>query len=89
MKLPKLKTEGIGQIILAIWIIFSIVFVANSIWNNYKINVKDEATKQGASIGYQQAVMDLIKQAETCQAFPVNVGEESIELKKVGCIDSE
>ena len=77
----KLPTENIGQIILAAWIIFSVIFVGNSIWQNFQVNQVNKA----AQAGYQQAVIDLIGQAETCEAFPVNVGEASIQLKKVGC----
>jgi len=76
-----LPTKNIGQIILAVWIIFSVVFIANSIWINFQTN----RVNQAAAAGYQQAVVDLVKQAETCEAFPINVGEEKIELQKVGC----
>jgi predicted negative regulator of RcsB-dependent stress response len=81
MRFPKLPTEGIGQIILAVWIIFSVVFVANNVWQNFQVN----QVQQAAGAGYQQAVVDLVKQAETCEAFPINIGETAIELQKVGC----
>ena len=81
MKFSKLPTENLGQIILAAWIIFSVVFVGNSVWQNFQAS----QINQAASAGYQQAVVDLIKQAETCQPFPINIGETSIELQKVGC----
>ena len=77
----KLPTEGIGQIILAVWIIFSVVFVSNNIWQNFQIN----QVNQAASAGYQQAVVDLMQQANTCEAFPINLGESSIQLQKLGC----
>lgn len=80
-KCKLLESGSIGQIIIAAWIIFSVVFVANSIWQNFQVNQVNKA----AQAGYQQAVVDLVKQAETCQAFPVNLNETSIELKKVGC----
>ncbi len=82
MKLPNCPIGGIGHVILAAWIIFSVVFVGNNIWQNFQVNKINEA----ASAGYQQAVIDLVRQAETCQPFPVNIGEEiSIELQKLNC----
>lgn len=87
MRFPKLPTEGLGQIILAAWIIFSVVFVGNSIWQAYTFNQQE--MQQTATAAYQQAQADtvnqLIQQAETCEAFPVFAGEIQIELKKVGC----
>ncbi len=80
MKL-KLPTDNIGQIVLAVWIIFSVIFVGNNVWQNYKVNQVNAAIQAG----YQQAVVDLVKQAKSCEAFPINIGESSIELKKVGC----
>ncbi|MFA6458050.1 MAG: hypothetical protein WCV72_01520 [Patescibacteria group bacterium] len=80
-KCKLLENGGIGQIILAAWIIFSVVFVANSIWQNFQVNQVNKA----AQAGYQQAVVDLIKQAETCQPFPVNLDETSIQLQQIDC----
>ncbi|MCF7836692.1 hypothetical protein K9N08_03630 [Candidatus Gracilibacteria bacterium] len=84
MKLSKLPTENLGQIILAVWIIFSVVFVANNVWQNFQVN----QVNQAASAGYQQAVVDLVKQASTCEAFPINLGESSIQLQQLDCTPS-
>jgi predicted negative regulator of RcsB-dependent stress response len=77
----KFPTDNIGQIILAVWIIFSVVFITNNIWQNFKTIQINEA----AQAGYQQAVVDLVNQAESCQPFPINLGENSIELQKLNC----
>ncbi len=87
MKFSKLPTESLGQIILAAWIIFSVVFFGNSIWQAYTFNQVE--VQQAVTAAYQQAQVDtvnqLLKQAETCEAFPIFTGETQIELKKVGC----
>ncbi len=81
----KLPTDGLGQIILAAWLIFSIVFVGNSLWQGYKQN----QLQQAVTAAYQQAQADmvgqLIEEANKCVPFPVNLGETSIELQKLGC----
>ncbi|MFH1546031.1 MAG: hypothetical protein ABIE14_01490 [Patescibacteria group bacterium] len=83
----KLPTEGLGQLILAAWLIFSVVFVANSVWQAYTLNQAE--VQQVATAAYQQSQSDvidqLLQQAETCEAFPIYSGETQIELKKVGC----
>ncbi|MFH0834577.1 MAG: hypothetical protein V2A63_04315 [Patescibacteria group bacterium] len=82
MKFPcKLPTENIGQIILAVWIIFSVVFIGNSIWQNFQVSQVQKA----AQAGYQQAIVDLIQQAEKCDAFPVNFGDKVIKLQQLDC----
>lgn len=81
----KLPTEGIGHIILAAWIIFSVVFVANSIWQNYKMHAHEEVLKQGVTLGYQQAIADLMDYAETCEPFPIHLGDSMVQLQKADC----
>lgn len=77
----KLPTDNIGQIILAVWIIFSVIFVGNSVWQNFQVS----QVNQAAQAGYEQAVVDLIKQASTCEVFPINYGETSVELQALNC----
>ncbi len=84
MKFPKLPVQNLGQILLAVWLIFSIVFIGNVVWQNLQVN----AQQQAAQAGYQQAIVDLFAQAQTCEAFPINIGENSIELKAVNCAPS-
>ncbi len=81
MKTPKLPTENIGQIILAVWIIFSVVFVGNSVWTNVQTNV----AQQAASSGYQQAFIEIIQRADTCEVLPLTVGDAVVNIQKVGC----
>ncbi|MFH0776856.1 MAG: hypothetical protein V1936_04575 [Patescibacteria group bacterium] len=82
MKFPcKLQTDNVGQVILAVWIIFSVVFVGNSVWQNFQVNQVNKAVQAG----YQQAVMDLMQQASKCDPFPVNLGEQKIELQQLNC----
>ncbi|MCF7845793.1 MAG: hypothetical protein K9L85_01010 [Candidatus Peribacteraceae bacterium] len=86
MKFPcRLPTDNIGQILLAAWIIFSVIFVGNSIWQNFQVS----QVNQAAQAGYQQAVVDLLQQASSCQPFPVNVGDTSIQLQALNCTPQE
>jgi len=81
MSLPKLPAQNLGQIVLAVWIVFSIIFVGNALWQNLQIN----AQKEAVNFGYQQAVVDLFNQAQTCQAFPINIGEKVIQIQALNC----
>ena len=81
MSCPKLPVQNLGQILLAVWIVFSVVFIGNVVLQSLKVNAQQEA----AQAGYQQAIVDLVTQAQTCEAFPINLGENSIELKAVNC----
>ncbi len=87
MKFLKLPTENLSQIILAVWIIFSVIFIGKSIWQSYTFDQAE--MREATTAAYQQAQVDivdqLIRQAETCEAFPIFAGETQIKLKKVGC----
>lgn len=42
--------------------------------------------EQGAQFGYEQAILSLLQQAQTCQPIPVFVGNQSIDFIPVQCL---
>ena len=53
---------------------------------NWFNNSKQAAMKQGAELGYQQAVLDLLDRAASCQPVPVHVGNISANMIAVECL---
>lgn len=69
-------------LIVFLWVIFSVVYVVNDIWSNYKYVQLVQAYEQGR----QDTINTLIEEAEKCQAIPVFSGEKEITLMSLSCL---
>jgi len=76
------KKPSISRIILIVWIIFSVCYVAWGEWNRFKMYVMQRSYQQGVA----DAVSQVITQAKTCKAFPVNIGDNKATLVSVDCL---
>ncbi|MFH1401554.1 MAG: hypothetical protein ABIG40_01155 [Parcubacteria group bacterium] len=65
-----------------IWIVFSVVYIAKDLWDDFKINQINEAYQQGRL----DTINTLIQATETgCQALPVSNGQKTIEIINAAC----
>lgn len=64
-----------------LWVIFSVAYIVNDIWTNYKNVQLVQAYNQGRT----DTINVLIQEAEKCQSFSVYSEEKEIQLIKVGC----
>ena len=73
-----------GKVLLGAWIVFSVLFVGNSVLQKMKM----AAFLEGRDAGFSQAVSKIIFEAknEKCAYFPVVSGEEKVELLNVECL---
>ncbi len=67
--------------ILVILLVVSLGFIFQDKYIEQKV-------QQGASLGYQQAKMDIIQMAVTCQQVPVRIGNQTINLIAVECLQN-
>ena len=68
-------------LILFLWVVFSVVYIINDIWSNYRDVQLVAAYNQGKT----DTINTLIQEAEKCQSFSVFSGEKEIQLMKFGC----
>jgi len=47
----------------------------------------DSKVQQGIQIGYQQAIIDIVQRAVMCQQVPLRIGNETINIIAVDCIN--
>ena len=73
--------KTILYLILFLWVIFSVVYIINDIWSNYKNVQLVNAYNQGKA----DTINVLITEAEKCQPFSVFSEEKEIQLIKIGC----
>lgn len=68
-------------LILFLWVVFSVVYIANDFWTNYRNVQIENAYNQGRvnTINY------LISEAEKCEEIPVFNGDKEIRLIKTDC----
>jgi len=73
--------KTILSLILFLWVVFSVVYIINDVWSNYRDVQLVAAYNQGKT----DMVNTLIKEAEKCEPIPVFTGEKEIQLIKIGC----
>jgi len=60
--------------------------------NKYQQNRQQEQLsiyQQGMQAGYEQAIIQLVQQAVTCQQVPINVQNQTINLIAVECLQTK
>jgi len=75
-KLPLLK------ILLILWLVFSVLYVGYNEWSRFKNFVMQRSYSQGVA----DAVNQVLEEAKTCKAFPINLGENKANLVNVDCL---
>ena len=73
--------KTILYIVVFLWIVFSVVYIANNMWTDYK-NVQ---LVQSYEQGKRDIINQLIQEAKKCEPFPVFSGGEQINLIDVNC----
>jgi len=75
------KPKIILYFLVFLWIVFSIIYIVNNVWSDFKNVQLTQAYNQGRT----DTINTLIQEAEKCQPFSVYNGEKDIQLIKKGC----
>ncbi len=75
-KHPKLK------IALIIWLVFTTLYVLYGEYNR----LNNFVAKQAYNRGLTDAVAEVLKQSQECQSFPVNIGDQGVQLINLKCV---
>jgi len=85
MKEVKMKFTKPIIIFLVICLVIAVGYIAFEKYNEQKQQEQIVIFQNGAQFGYEQAIMQLIQQAATCNEVPLYVGNQSIDIIAVGC----
>ena len=93
-KEDKLSPKDITILLLYLYFILSLVFIGVTIYEDIKLEYWDLSFKNGQvswyndwiQAGYTSAVNEIIIESRKCQAFPINVWEERVNLVNIACI---
>lgn len=82
----KPSKQKILTILMGISLAISLGYIAFNEYSNALQAEQLNVFQQGAQYGYEQAVIQLVEQALTCQQVPVNIGNQSINMIAVECL---
>ncbi len=75
-KHPKLKIS------LLIWLVLATLYVVRSEYNRLNNFVAQRAYQSGLT----DAVTEVLKQSQECEPFPVNIGDQGVQLINIACV---
>ena len=73
------------KIVLLVWVIFSILYVGYTQYNYFRKFVADSAYQKGLS----DAVTQIIQHAQKCEAFPISIDNQGVQLVNVECLKQQ
>ena len=73
------------RIVVLVWIVFSILYVGYTQYNYFRKYIADAAYQKGLS----DAVVQVIQQAQKCEAFPISIDKQGVNLINVSCLQKD
>lgn len=80
-----LSKKTILYLLVSAWIIFSIVYIINDVWSDFK-NVK---MLNAYERGRAEIINQLIQEAEKCQPVPIFSAGKQIQLINTDCLKTQ
>ena len=84
MKKP--DKQKLTLIILAVLLVLAIGYIAVDMYMEVKQRQQVSIFQQGMQAGYEQAIVQLVRQASACQPIPLYVGNQTVEFIAVECL---
>ena len=81
---PAPPRAKIWKIILIVWVVFSLCYIASDIWDGFKTGVMEHSYMAGKT----DTVRTLLEQsrAAKCQPFNVYLGDDKVDLIDIKCL---
>jgi predicted negative regulator of RcsB-dependent stress response len=84
-----MKKQKIMIIAVIVALVVAVGYIIIDQYNEKQQQKITEAYQQGIQIGYEQAVVQLIQEAVTCQPVPVRYKNQTINVFAVECLQQE
>ena len=81
-----MEKPTIAIIILGVLLIGAVVYISANVYMQNQSEKQLTILQQGAQLGYQQAITELMQQAATCEAVPVTLKNQTINMIAVECL---
>lgn len=76
-------------VVLAVLLVGALIYIGVDKYFDWKVNKDNTIYQQGIEFGYQQTVIQLAKSAATCQQVPLVVGNQTINIIAVDCLQQQ
>ena len=76
----------ITTIVLAVILVMIVIYISIGKYQQNKEQKQMEIYQQGAQLGYEQAITQIMQQAATCQQVPVTFQNQTLNLIAVECL---
>ena len=82
------KNRGIIILIAVLMVLLlgAIGYIIYDKYSTYQLQKQISVYQQGAQLGYQQAIIQLMQNAATCQQVPVTYNNQTINVIAVECL---
>ncbi len=81
-----MKKDKILIMFLVVVIVVLFLYVVIDNYNESKQEKENVLLQQGAQLGYEQAIAQIVQQAVTCQQIPITFQNQTINLIAVECL---
>ena len=81
-----MQKQTIAMAVMVILLVIAVSYIAVGKYQEGKVAEQMEIYRQGAQVGYEQAITQLVQQAATCQAVPINFQNQTINMVAVECL---
>lgn len=75
-------------LVMAIALIVTIGYISADMFQTMQVQEQNAIFEQGAVFGYQQAIIQVLQQASTCQAVPVTADNVTLNLIAAECLQA-
>jgi hypothetical protein len=86
--MPKRDIDGkkIAIFLMAVLLVAALGYIAFVKYSSWRQTSDLGTFQQGAQYGYQQAFVDIANAALTCQAVPLTIGNQTVNVFAVDCL---
>ena len=79
------KKTGWIILMLVVLLALALIYIIYSEGTKYVVQKQVSVFQQGAQAGYEQAIIQIVQQAATCNEVPLRVYNNTMVIKAVGC----
>lgn len=82
------KKTGAIIIVLIILLVLALSYIGYTEYSKRQTQKQLSAFQQGVQAGYEQAIVQIVQQAATCQQVPLRIGNQTINIIAVECLQA-
>jgi len=81
-----MRKDRVIILVLVFLLVLAASYIGFSKYNDWKQERELGLYQQGAQYGYEQAIIQVVQQAVTCEPVPLKVGNDTISMIAVDCL---